>query len=288
MAIFGIHLFTYAKRIDNDTIDILPHIREIGFDGCEVPLIPEQLDALDTSRLRARLGELDMRCATSTGITSDMSTISEDEETRGRGVAHLKRCIDVTARLGSDLMAGALYAPFDTHPRAPRTPAQWERSAAVLREVASYAAEKGVTLCIEPLNRYEHFFINTVADAVSMVRDIGESNVRINVDTYHMNIEEKHLYDAMLAGGDLIGHVHCSENDRGIPGTGHVEWDGLFRGLAEIGYDGWLIIESFFEPIPAIAEFTPIWRKLAPGADELARRGLAFIRDKAAKPGRTS
>jgi len=102
-------------------------------------------------------------------------------------------------------------------------------------------------------------------------------------DTYHMNIEEKDLYKTVLDTGKLLSHVHCSENDRGIPGTGHTDWDGLFRGLIKIKYSGWFIIESFFEPIPEIANFTPIWRKLAPDADTLAVQGLSFIKKKAQK-----
>ena len=103
------------------------------------------------------------------------------------------------------------------------------------------------------------------------------------MDTYHMNIEEKDFYRAVIQAGALLGHLHCAENDRGIPGTGLIDWDGLFRGVAEVGYSGWIVVESFFEPIPSITEFSPIWRRLAPDADTLASESLRFIKEKLAR-----
>ena len=266
--------------MDNAALDILPKLKGMGYDGCEIPLVAQHLDLLDPVNVRRKLNELNMDCITGTGLTSDMSTISEDPDVRAHGIHHLKRCIDMTAEMGGTLMAGALYGPFGLRPTTGRSQAQWEHSVRSLRETARYAASQGVTLGLEPLNRYEHFFINTTADAALLIKDIGEPNVKIHLDTYHMNIEEKDFYRAVVEAGNLICHVHCSENDRGIPGTGHIDWDGLFRGLLEIDYNGWFVIESFFEPIPEIADFTTIWRQLAPSADVLAQQGLGFIKDK--------
>lgn len=123
------------------------------------------------------------------------------------------------------------------------------------------------------------------------MRKVGAPNLKVHLDTYHMNIEEKSFYDAVLSARGLLGHVHASENDRSIPGTGHVDWDGLFRGLfrglSEIGYDGRMVVETFFETIPDIAAFSRIWRRLSPDPETFCRESLSFLRVKAAEHGLT-
>ena len=277
---FGLHLYTYVSCMDDDSLKFLPRLKEMGYDGCEIPLVAEHLQLLTPSKVRKKLKELNMSCVTGTGINPDMSIISENNEIRLRGINHLKKCIDMTAEMDAPLICGALYAPIGIRPKSGPTPKEWELSVKGLREVARYAAQKGITLGLEPLNRYENFFINVAEDAVTLIKDIGEPNIKVHLDTYHMNIEEKNIYQTVLNTGHLVGHIHCSENDRGIPGTGHIDWDGLFKALKEIQYDGWCVIESFFEPIPHISDLTPIWRKLAPDADTLSKQGLDFIKSK--------
>jgi D-psicose/D-tagatose/L-ribulose 3-epimerase len=143
---------------------------------------------------------------------------------------------------------------------------------------AEQARKLDLTLCVEPLNRFETYFLNTLGDAVRFVHDIGEPNVLVHFDTFHANIEEKHPADSLRAMAKELGHVHISENDRGIPGTGHNDWRGVLSALKEIGYDGWMTIESFAQPEPELAAAAAIWRDLAPSGDELARRGLQFIK----------
>jgi len=131
-----------------------------------------------------------------------------------------------------------------------------------------------------------HIFQNTLEDAARLVRDIDMPNVKIHFDTFHSNIEERHPAAALRSvSRDYIGHVHISENDRGIPGTGHCDWKGILKALKEIGYDGWLTIESFSQPEPALAAAAAIWRDLSPSGDDLARQGLHFIKTQARKLG---
>jgi D-psicose/D-tagatose/L-ribulose 3-epimerase len=135
-----------------------------------------------------------------------------------------------------------------------------------------------LTLCIEPLNRFETYFLNTHWDAVKLVEDIGAPNVRVHFDTFHANIEEQNPAASLRSIAKVLGHVHISENDRGIPGTGHTAWRGILSVLEQIGYDGWLTIESFAQPEPDLAAAAAIWRDLAPSGDELAKRGIKFIK----------
>ncbi|MEJ2007713.1 MAG: sugar phosphate isomerase/epimerase, partial [Acidobacteriota bacterium] len=198
---------------------------------------------------------------------------------RARGTEFLTRCVERTAELGARLICGPLYAGLGVLTGKRRTSEEWEWAAESLRIAARRGQELGVTLCIEPLNRFETHFLNTLADAAELVHFVGEPNVQIHFDTFHANIEEHHPADSILAVASDLGHVHISENDRGIPGTGHVDWHGTLTALKRIGYDGWMTIESFAQPEPDLAAAAAIWRDLAPSGDELARRGLAFIKE---------
>jgi D-psicose/D-tagatose/L-ribulose 3-epimerase len=140
------------------------------------------------------------------------------------------------------------------------------------------AADLGVLVGLEPVNRYETCLVNTCEQAIRLKEMIGEDSIKIHLDTYHMNIEEKSFYEATkLAGDDLI-HYHLCENDRGIPGTGLVDWDGIFRALSEINYQGNAALESFVECTDNMS--TWVWRQLAPSGDTLLREGVEFIRQK--------
>ncbi|MHB8278948.1 MAG: TIM barrel protein [Candidatus Humimicrobiaceae bacterium] len=277
---FGMHVFTWSSKMDNSALDYLKKLKKEGYEGCEIPLIKQRLDLIDTNYVVKRLKELDMDCITGAGLSEDTSIISDDLNIRNRGISYLKKCIDITEKLGGKLIAGALYGPIGVRTLKGRTKEQWEYSVKSLQKVARYAALKDITLCLEPLNRYEIFFANTINDVINLIKDIGESNVKLHIDTYHMNIEEKDFYQTVVKAGKIIGHVHCSENDRGIPGTGHVDWDGLFKALIEVNYDGWLVVESFLEPIPDIIEVTPIWRKLAPDIDTFTKESINFLKNK--------
>ena len=158
-----------------------------------------------------------------------------------------------------------------------RTEEEWGRAVEGLRSVAHRAEKLGVILCIEPLNRFETYFLNTLQDASRLINEIGAPNVRIHFDTFHANIEERQLAASLRSVAKDLGHVHISENDRGIPGTGHVDWRGVVSALRDVGYDGWLTIESFAQPERELASAASIWRDLAPSGDELALRGLQFV-----------
>jgi D-psicose/D-tagatose/L-ribulose 3-epimerase len=283
---FGVHLFTFLQRIDASAGRLLPRLRELGFDGCEIPLLAEQLDGIDLEGLRRRLDELGLFRIAGTGIPEALSTVSEDAGVRRRGIDFLRRCVDAAATLGAELLTGALYGPFGIRSAAGgRTPEQRRRSVEALGEVCAHARERGVSLGLEPLNRYEHYFVNTAAEAVALVREVGAPNLKVHLDTYHMNIEEKSLHDAVLSARGLLAHVHASENDRGTPGSGHLDWDGLFRGLAETGYRGRMVVETFFETVPDIADFSRLWRQLAADPESFCREALAFLRAKARQHG---
>lgn len=140
------------------------------------------------------------------------------------------------------------------------------------------AADSGVVLAVEPLNRFETDLVNTAAQGIAMVDEVDHPNVRLHLDTFHMGIEEVSVLEAVRAAGSRLAHVHACENDRGTPGRGQVAWAELFRGLRETDFRGDVVIESFTPECEAIAAAAAIWRPLAESQERLAIDGLAFLR----------
>jgi len=277
----GIHAYAWCSQWSNDTLDLIDRVKGLGLDFIEIPLMC--LDTFDAAAARARLEQVGLDACTSTVLLGDTDLTSDLPETRRRGVEYLKRCVVATAELGVTNFSGVIYAQHVKPALHPPSPETWELSAECLREVAIFAQDYGVQLGLEPVNRYETYLINTCEQARTLMKMIGQPNVKIHLDTYHMNIEEKDFYQAtMLAGADLI-HYHLCENDRGIPGTGHVDWDGIFRALGELQYQGYAALESFVECTGNMN--TWVWRRLAPDGDTLVREGLAFLRQMQAKYG---
>ncbi len=273
---FGVNTMVWTTRVGKAQEPLLERIREWGFDGVELFLSPEE--PADIPAVRAALDRLHLERATCSVLPREANLISSDPATRARGVGFLKRCVARTADLGAKLMCGPLYAGLGVMTGRRRTQEEWKWAVDGLQAAAAYGQASNVTLCLEPLNRFETYFLNTLEDAARLVHDVGAPNVKIHFDTFHANIEERHPAQALRSVARELGHVHISENDRGVPGTGHNDWAGILKTLREIGYDGWLTIESFAQPEPDLAAAAAIWRDLAPSGDDLARSGLQFIK----------
>jgi D-psicose/D-tagatose/L-ribulose 3-epimerase len=273
---YGVNLMVWTTRVGKPQDALFARIQEWGFDGVELFLSPEE--PADIPSVKQTLDRLNLERTTSSVLPREVHLVSADPAVRARGVDYLSRCVERTAELGAKIICGPLYAGLGLMTGSRRTEKEWEGAVQGLRSVASRAEKLGVTLCLEPLNRFETYFLNTLEDASQLVHDIGVPNVRIHFDTFHSNIEERQPAAALRMVAKDLGHVHISENDRGIPGSGHVDWRGILSVLEEIGYDGWLTIESFAEPEPELAAAASIWRDLAPSGDELARQGLNFIK----------
>ena len=176
-------------------------------------------------------------------------------------------------------MAGPLYSPVGYLPGRRRNNDEWKRLVEAYQNLSGDLERSGVTIAIEPLNRYETYFLNTAEDASRLSADIGHKNVGILFDTYHANIEEKNIPDAIRKLGPHLKHFHSCENDRGIPGSGHIDWPPIFQALNDVKYDKWLTIESFGFAVGAISAAASIWRDLAPEAEDIAFKGLPFLKN---------
>ena len=279
---YGINFLLWSGSFDKSTLPLINKAAEMGFDGVEIPIFDPAV--VDVEATKDALKAAEVECSGGCSILGDdRDIISDDPAIRENAKKYMKDCIEICSALGAELFIGPLYSAVGKLVGRSRTEEEWDRAVTGLREVAHIAGDNGVTLAIEPLNRFETYFINIAEDAVQLAKDVDHPNIKVHLDTFHMNIEEKDLYKAIKTTADagLLAHMHCCENDRGAPGTGHIDWDGVFRALKEANYNGWLVIESFVPAIEAIAKAAAIWRELEPGgADAVAKKGLEFLKSR--------
>jgi D-psicose/D-tagatose/L-ribulose 3-epimerase len=250
-------------------------LKDTGFDGVEIPIFDREVATY--AALGARLEALGLERLAVGARTSADSPIDPDPEVRREALAATRANIDSAAALGASLICGPLGAPLGWFSGNAPTPDEKRRAVELLREVAPYAEERGVTIVLEYLNRFEMYLTNTAADLAAIVREVDHPSVRMMYDTFHAHIEEKDPRAALEDCADVLVHVHISENDRGTPGAGQVDWDATFAGIREIDYDRWLVIEAFGDALPELAAATRIWRRTFESEEQLARDGLAFI-----------
>ncbi|MFO7612894.1 MAG: sugar phosphate isomerase/epimerase family protein [Clostridia bacterium] len=277
----GIHAYAWCSEWNNTQLDLIDRAQRLGMEFIEIPLMV--LDKFDADAVSGRLRSLGFDACTSTVLLDDTDITSGDPAIRKNGVRYLKDCVKATADIRASNFSGVIYSKHIRQLDGKPTEREYAWSADSLREVADYAEGLGVNIGIEPVNRYETFLVNTCEQAIMLKKMIDRDNIRIHLDTYHMNIEEKSFYDAtILAGKDLM-HYHLCENDRGIPGTGLVDWDDIFKALAEIKYTGYAALESFVDCTGNMN--TWVWRQLAPDGDTLVSEGTRFIRSMMKKYG---
>ena len=275
---YAIHSLLWTERFDVEPEPLIRKAKQFGFEGIEIYVSPMQIETFDKNRVKKNLDDAQIKCVGSTCLDRETDITSPDEATRRKGIDYLKKSAKLFSELGSGVVAGVLYAAWGKITGKPRTEEEWTHSVECLKEVCRSIRGYDIVLGLEPANRFETYFLNTAADAVNLVNAVNEPNIRVHLDTFHMNIEEKNYYDPIVNTGDLLCHVHCCENDRSIAGTGSVNWDEVFRALAKIGYDKWITLESFTPEIKEVAATTAIWRQLAPSADALASEGLKFLK----------
>jgi D-psicose/D-tagatose/L-ribulose 3-epimerase len=202
---------------------------------------------------------------------------------RQAAVARLKQMVDLCAEMGGEAIAGPLYAPVRELTGKAPTDDEKKWCADALRAAAEHADKAKINMAIEPLNRFETYVVTTIADATAMCKRVDHPRLKVQVDTFHANIEERDPAASIRACGPMVGHFHACENDRGTPGTGHVPWKDVFAALKDIKYDRWVTIESFATGILDLCAAACIWRPIYDSADKLAKDGLAFLKKMAAE-----
>ena len=274
----GASSYIWVSPFSTDKTEQLAHAKEIGFDVYEIAV--ERPELIDEEKVltEAQKAGIKVYVCGAYGETRDIS--SDVPEYRDNGMAYGKRLIDMAAALGSPYVAGPMYAAVGRTRLADRDEKERQMRFAVenMKRLADYASGRGVKLAIEPLNRFETDFINTVEQGLYFLDRIGYDNVGFLLDTFHMNIEEKSIPDAIRSAMGKIFDFHACANDRGTPGEDHFEWEEIREALKDAGYEGPIVIEAFTPGIREIAKAVSLWRQLAESPDCLARNGLRFLR----------
>ena len=275
---FGASTFIWVSPFGRESMDLVDRVKGLGFDFIEICV--EQPETIDVERIRERLRLADLKALVCGAFGPDRDMSSEDASVRATAASYLRTCIDIAQALGSPTVSGPMYAGVGntTMRDPPGRRAQWDRAVSMLGPIADYAAERGVKLAMEPLNRFETDLVNTVAQGLRLIDDIGRPNVGLLLDTFHMNIEEKDIPAALRKAGPHIFEFHACSSDRGTPGEDHLPWPEIAEALEEVDYKGPIVIEAFTPAIKEIARAVSLWRPLAESEDALARDGLAHLR----------
>ncbi len=274
----GFNLLLWTTHVTDEHWPIIERLKATGYDGVEIPMFEGEPEHY--ARLGRRLRDAGL-AASGIGVMpgGGKSAVCPDPAERAGALGHIKWLIDCTVALGGDLAAGPFHQPLGEFTGQGATADEKARVVEVHKAAAQYAAKNGIKLSVEPLNRFECYFLNTAADAADLVTRVDEPNYGYLYDTFHLNIEENSLTDVIPATIKQINHVHISENNRGIPGAGHIAFQPIFAALKKGGYDGWLTIEAFGSALPDLAAATKIWRPLFDRPEDVYERGYRLMRE---------
>jgi D-psicose/D-tagatose/L-ribulose 3-epimerase len=273
----GMNLLLWATHVTEEHYPYLEKIKSTGFEGVEVPIFGG--DDAHYRKLRTKLDELQLKASTVTVATPEASAISPDPAIRKAATERLKTIVRQSAILGADVLCGPFHQALGVFSGTGPTEEEFKHAAEVHHAVADEAQREGVVLAIESLNRFECYFLNTMAAAAAYVRRVDHPSFKALFDTFHANIEEENLPKAFSENAAEIAHVHVSNNDRGIPGRGHIDFQTIFRVIKSGGYDGWLTIEAFGRALPELVEPTRVWRDFFTRPDDVVTEGYEFIRE---------
>ncbi len=279
MMMIGCHGLVWAGDFDPPGFErAVTRSRATGFDILELPLLDPY--GFDVDAAIETLGRHPITITASLGQSRETDVTSEDLERVRAGEAKLNRAVDVLAALGSRHLVGVLFGELRKYSEPPTARAR-ANGVAVIRSVADRAAEHGITLGIEVVNRYESNMINTATQALRYIDEVDRPNVVVHLDTYHMNIEESDMYRPVALCGDRLGYVHVGESHRGYLGSGTVDFPGFFRALDSISYDGPIVFETFSTAVvnENLSRMLAVWRNLWDDSDDLAQHALGFIRN---------
>lgn len=278
---FGLNLLLWSDTLHDQILPILDEIKQIGYDVVEVPIF--ELDVDKYAKWGKRLDDVGLA---RTGVTirgGADNPISADPTIRRQGVENNKRALDCAQAAGCEALVGPYHSAIGEFSGQGPTADEWKRGVESMREVAEHAAQAGVTLGLEYLNRFECYFLNSAADGARFCRDVNHPNCKMMYDTFHSHIEEKSTVEAIRSLKDCLAHVHISENDRSTPGQGNVRWAETFDTLKEIGYDNLMVVEAFGLSLEKIVAATKIWRRMYQSEHQLASDALKFMKTEVAK-----
>ena len=278
---FGMNLLLWTGAMNDDMIPVVASLKEMGYDGVEIPVFEDNIDLY--TQWGVRLQEMGLECTAVTVRGEEDNPISVDPAVRALGVENNKRALDNAAAAGAVRLVGPYHSALGVFSGQGPTEDEWKWGVDSMRQVAEHAETVGITLGVEALNRFETYLLNTHADSARFIREVDHPNARMMYDTFHANIEEKDIAQAIRDCHDVCALVHISENDRSTPGSGNVDWDTNFNTLKEVGYDGWMVVEAFGLALPELVAATKIWRRMYESEEQLASDALEFMKEQVAQ-----
>ena len=275
---FGINTFLFTSPFTNKSTALFPQFKKWGFQTVEIPV--EDTSHIDPAHVKAELDKNGLVCG------SVCACMGPDRDLRGTpaqqktGFDYMVKLLDQMVVLGCPSMIGPVYSAVGRADAVPEKEykQQWKTVVGHLKLLAREAQKRGVQICMEPLNRFETDFMNTCDQGLKMIADVGSPALKLHLDTFHMNIEEKNQAKAIRKAGKALGHFHACGSDRGTPGNDHIDWKPIAAALKSIGYKGDVVIESFTTDVKVIARAAAIWRQMEPTRDEIAVKGLKFLK----------
>ncbi len=276
---YGINSFLFTSPFTNKSTSLFKTFKQWGFDSVEIPV--EDPSHIDPAVVKRALDKSGLVCGSVCACMGPDRDLRGTPKAQKTGLAYLMKLVDYAAVLGAKSVVGPVYSAVG---RADAVPAaeykqQWKTVVGHLKTLCKHAEKAGILICLEPLNRFETDFINTCDQALKMVKAVGSPALKLHLDTFHMNIEEKCQSDAIRKAGKLLGHFHACGSDRGTPGNDHINWDCIAKALKDVGYDGDVVIESFTTDVKVIAKAAAIWRKMEPTRNEIAVKGLKHLQE---------
>lgn len=276
---FGMNLLLWTTEVTSEHDSVLESIKGMGFDAVEIPVFNLD-DRAPYERLGRKLKELGLTATAVTVMTPEANPISPDPAIRAAAIKRLDRVLECASAFNSEILCGPTHSAIGCFSGQGPTQEEFQHGVETLQAVAERAKVYGIMIAVEYLNRFENYFLTTAADTSKFVRAVNHPYLKMMYDTFHAHIEEKNQAKAIASCAAETIHVHISENDRGVPGTGQIDWQSVFSGLKSSGFDGYLTIEAFGRALPALAAATRVWRDLFADPLELCRDGLAFTKSK--------
>jgi len=275
----GINTFLFTSPFTTKSTRLFPKFKDWCFDTVEIPI--EAPAHIDPHKVKRELDKAGLVCGSACACMGPDRDLRGNSRQQQTALKYMTAVIDQMVALDCPSLIGPVYSSVgraDAVP-APEYKKQWRAVVKNLKTLCAYAGDKGKKVCMEPLNRFETDFINTCDQALNMAADVGSPHLMLHLDTFHMNIEEKNQAAAIRKAGKLLGHFHACGSDRGTPGNDHIKWEPIAAALREIGYDKDVVIESFTSDVKVIARAAAIWRRIEPTRDEIAVKGLKFLRN---------
>jgi D-psicose/D-tagatose/L-ribulose 3-epimerase len=275
---FGINTFLFMATFNNAQTRQFPKFKKWGFDSVEIAV--DNPANFNPIYVKDRLQENGLVCGSVTPCLGPDKDLRGAPRQQRAGIDLMKGVLDQMELLDCPSLIGVVYSTVGRADAVPRREyrQQWKTVVKNLKEVSKYAADHGRQISLEPVNRFETDFINTCDQGLAMIEDVGNPALRLLLDTFHMNIEEKDLGAAIRKAGRHLGHFHACGSDRGTPGNDHIDWKPIAAALKEIGYKGDVVIESFTSDVKVIARAAAIWRKIEPTREEIACKGVKFLK----------